>query len=82
MHRKVIVVSVVNRKLLFKIFKRVKRMCSIKIFVIFAVATLNLSVMSRCVGLYEFVFMPHCLRLASNSVGIGFSVLPNRFVNA
>ena len=30
-------------------------MCSIKIFVIFAVRALNLSVMSRCVGLYEFV---------------------------
>ena len=30
-------------------------MCSVKIFVIFAVATLNLAVMSRCVGLYEFV---------------------------
>ena len=54
-HRKIVVVSVVNRKLLFKIVKRVKRMCSIKIFVIFAVRALNLSVMSRCVGLYEFV---------------------------
>ena len=30
-------------------------MCSIKIFVIFAVATLNLAVMSWCVGLCEFV---------------------------
>ena len=30
-------------------------MCSVKIFVVFAVATLNLSVMSQCVGLYEFV---------------------------
>ena len=30
-------------------------MGSIKIFVIFAVRALNLAVMSRCVGLYEFV---------------------------
>ena len=30
-------------------------MGSIKIFVIFAVGALNLAVMPRCVGLYEFV---------------------------
>ena len=76
MHRKVIVVSVVNRKLLFKIFKRVKRMCSIKIFVIFAVATLNLSVMSSCVGLYEFVPYAPLFEASSNSGALDFPYYP------
>ena len=54
-HRKVIVFSAVNSKLLFKVVKRIKSVSGIKIFVIFTVATLDLAVVPRAWALRKFL---------------------------
>lgn len=54
-HRKVIVISVMNSKLLFKIIKRIKPMKSIEIFIIFSVRTLNLAIMTRSIRRNELM---------------------------
>ena len=55
MYRKKVVFSVVNSKLLFKIFKRVKRMHCIEIFVAFAVRTFDFPVVPRHVRFDDLV---------------------------
>ena len=56
-------------------------MGGVKILIVFAMAALCLAVVPRRVRLDELVALPHCSRLASNSVGVGLLVLPRRFVN-
>lgn len=48
-HREIIIFSVSIRKLLFKIIKRIKFMCSVKIFIDLSVAAFNFTVVSRSI---------------------------------
>lgn len=57
-HGKVIVFFAVNRKLLFKVVKKIKSVSGIKIFVVFALAAFNLAVVPRRVWLDQLVTYP------------------------
>ena len=51
-HREIVVFVLPNGELLFEILKGKELMRGVKIFVIFAVAALNLSIVTRCVNFY------------------------------
>ena len=57
-HRKVVVLSVPDSKLLLEVLKGIKFMACVEIRVIFAVAAFDLAVMPGGVGLNEFVANP------------------------
>ena len=46
-HREMIIFPVVNSKLEFKVIKRIERMSSIKVFIIFSMRTFNFTVVTR-----------------------------------
>ena len=54
-HGKVIVFAKVNSKLCFEVGKRVKFVCGVEVFVIFAMGTLYLTVVSGSVRFYQLV---------------------------
>lgn len=54
-NRKMIVFSTVNSSFPFEIIKRIKRMCGIKIFAIFAVRTFNFAAVLLCVRADAFM---------------------------
>ena len=54
-HRKGVILSAVNSQLLFEIIEGIELMRGIKVFVIFAVRALNLTIVSRSEGTNELV---------------------------
>ena len=49
-YREMIIFPVVNSKLEFKVIKRIERMSSIKVFIIFSMRTFSFTVVTRSIG--------------------------------
>lgn len=76
----IIVFSAVNSKLLFKIFKQIKYMQSIKIFVIFSVRTFNLAIVTGSVWLNELVPYPTLFEASLKQCGSGIFSIAEPFI--